>query len=235
MTSSTSQHGGEAIALATGGREVPASYLAPTGSPPPGPRVGLLFLGREGAHGLHRRVAERLAAAGYAVLAADLPTGTPTNGAHESAVAAALAELRRRATPERVVLFAACDAARLAALCAGFDGLVLVSPRLLPEARPGDLDVFAALHEYVGALLVLGAGDTQVQGPDALARAARAASSLHADPGRHLEMGMADGPRAMLPVEADHALTPGAYRGIVGELTLQWLERRFGPGYPNAW
>src|SRR5207248_3638280 len=143
-----------------------------------------------------------------AVLAADLPTGTPTNGAHESAVAAGLAELRRRAAPERVVLFAACDAARLAARCAGFDGLVVVSPRLLPHARPGDLDVFAALHEYVGSLLVLGAGDTLVQGPDSQALAGRAASWLGANPGRHLEMAMADGPRAMLPIGADHILTP---------------------------
>src|SRR5438093_949920 len=80
MTSSTSQHGGEALALATGDREVPASYLAPTGSPPPGARVGLLFLGREGAHGLHQRVAERLAAAGYAWLAARRPGSTSGDG-----------------------------------------------------------------------------------------------------------------------------------------------------------
>src|SRR5262249_47778179 len=104
-----------------------------------------------------------------------------------------------------------------------------------PETRPDDLDVFDALHDYVGSLLVLGVGDTQVQGPAAHVLAARAASWAEAYPDRHLEMGMADGPRAMLPVDADHVLTPGAYRGIVGDLTLQWLERRFGAGYPRAW
>src|SRR5207237_8713085 len=124
------------------------------------------------------------------------PAGAPADGEQAAAVEAALAELRRRAVPERVVLFASTDAARLAARCAGVDGLVLVSPRLLPHARPGDLDVFAALHEYVGSLLVLGAGDTLVQGPDSQALAGRAASWLGANPGRHLEMAMADGPRA---------------------------------------
>jgi hypothetical protein len=235
MTSSTSHYAGEAIALAAGDARVAASYLAPTGAPPPGPRVGVLVLDREGAHGLHRRVAERVAAAGHPVLAADFPAGPSSTSAHESAVASALEELRRRASPERLVLFAATDAAHLAARSGRVDGLVLVSPRLFPETRPDDLEVFGALHDWVGSLLVLGVGDTRVQGPAAHMLAAGAASWAQANPDRHLEMGMADGPRAMLPVDADHALTPGAYRGIVGDFTLQWLERRFGAGYPRAW
>jgi hypothetical protein len=39
----------------------------------------------------------------------------------------------------------------------------------------------------------------------------------------------------MLPVGADHLLAPGAYAGLVGEFVVQWLARRYGPGYPRAW
>jgi hypothetical protein len=212
-----------------GGRLV-ATYWAPPGEPPPGPRVGVLLLRHAEAERLHVYLAHSLADAGYPVVALD----GPANG---GAVAAALAALREHAAPERVIVAGALDDAAAVAACAasGADGLLLVGSRLPPEGQEADLLVFDQLGAFDGAALLLGVGDVTLERTpdDALAAASLAWQS--ASPRRSLEMGMFDGPKTMLPLGADHVLQPGAYAGLVGDFTLKWLERKFGRGYPHAW
>ncbi|HZU06825.1 MAG TPA: hypothetical protein VFB73_12710, partial [Chloroflexota bacterium] len=237
------------VAIEHAGQRLAASYLPAVGPAPPGPRVAALILGRRGPHAAHHQAARALAAAGYSALGVDLPgLAMATEGgmggslaAVDEAVAAAraaLAALRQRVAPERVVLLAACAAARVAAQCAAAeqaDGLVLLGQRLPPEARPADLDVFDHLEPFAGSVLVLGAGDTEEQGIEAQAVAASAARWRGGRPGRHLELAVIDGPRATLPVDGDHTLEPRAYVSVAIDFLLQWLERRYGPGYPRAW
>jgi hypothetical protein len=196
------------------------------------------------------RLGQGLAAAGYpaAVLhPAEAPATPETDrgdrlvlhpAVTEAAALAGLAELRRRVTPDRVVVVAACEMAQVAARCAAAghaEGLVLVGSRLPPEAQPRDLDVFGRLEPFEGSLLLLGASDLQSEGPDTEAVRRGWMTWRAGGSERHAEMAVIDGPRIVLPVDADHEIAPPAYAGVVIDFTLQWLERRFGPGYPRAW
>src|SRR5581483_5654511 len=220
------------LAVEHGGTRLAATYLPAAGEPPLGARVGVLLLRRAAAARLHGYLAHTLAAAGYAVLALDAPTGDETRPAR-----AALAALRAEAAPERVVVGGALEDAALVAGCAadGAAGLVLFGSRLPPEGQAEDLLVFDQLQGFDGAALLLGVGDvTQERAPDdPLAAAAHAWET--GSPARSLEMGIFDGPKTMLPLGADHVIAPGAYAGLVGEFVVRWLERRYGPGYPRAW
>jgi hypothetical protein len=227
---------GEAFGVVAGDAWLPATYYTPPRGALPSLGVAVLVLERAGLHGLNGPLARALAAAGYPTLVADLPPAGRT--AQVAAARAAVAALRARATPERLVLVATCERAAVAAACAVAEraaGLVLAGTALPPAAQPADIDVFDALAAYEGPLLLLGAGDTESQGPGAAALASHAAAWRAAATTRHLEIGVVDGPRATLPLGGDHALTPGAYVGVVLDFTLQWLERRFGPGYPRTW
>jgi cellulose synthase/poly-beta-1,6-N-acetylglucosamine synthase-like glycosyltransferase len=233
---------GAPVEIASAGARLPATYYGARDPAPPGPRLAVLIFERESAHDVHGRLARALASAGYAALVVDvLPASgepEPELGAFLDSARTGLTELRRRAAPERLVLAASVSLAALVARCAAAeqaDGVVLVGSRLPPDGQPADLDVFDALEPFTGAALLLGAGDTEAQGPAAAVLAAHAAGWRQAAADRHLELGVIDGPRATLPVGTDHHLGPGAYAGVVVELTLQWLERRFGPGYPRAW
>jgi hypothetical protein len=221
------------LALEHAGARLAATYLPAAGPPPPGPRLGVLLLRHPEARRLHSHLARTLAAAGHAVLALDAPAS-----GERAAAQAALTALREQAAPERVIVCGALDAAMehaAAAVASGAHALVLVGSRLPPDGTAEDLHVFDQLGAFDGALLLLGVGDvTQERAPDdPLAAAALAWES--ASPTRSLEMGIFDGPRTMLPLGADHVLAPGAYAGMVGDFAAQWLERKFGSGYPRAW
>jgi len=235
------QPSGERLAIPSDGGSLAATYYAAARGA--APRVAALILEQDTPHGLHRRLARALARVGYPVLAVDLQA--PAVGAAAADAAArvgeaelALAALRRRAAAERVVVVGTTGAATVVAGCAvagRADGVVLIGTRLPPEARPADLDVFEALRSFSGSVLLLGAGDTESEDPAAADLAARANGWRLGAAGRHLELGIVDGPRATLPVGGDHRLAPSAYAGVVEDLTLQWIERRYGPGYPQAW
>jgi hypothetical protein len=233
---------GEPVEIASAGAPLQATYYGARDPAPPGPRLAVLILERASTHDVPGRLARALAAAGYAALVVDVRPGAgrPDSDvdARISDARAALTALRGRAAPERTVLVGDVSLAAVVAHCGAAehaDGLVLVGSRLPTEAQPSDLDVFDALEPFTGAALLLGAGDTETQGSAAGMLAAHAESWRLGAAGRHLELGVVDGPRATLPVGTDHHLEPGAYAGVVVELTVQWLERRFGPGYPRAW
>jgi hypothetical protein len=210
-----------------------ATYLPAGGPPPPGPRLAALLFRHPEADRLHGHLARTLAAAGHAVLLLDAPATTDA-----PVVPAVFTALREQAAPERVVVcgaLAAAAAVAAAAVAGGADGLVLAGSRLPPEGLAEDLRVFDQLGAFDGALLLLGVGDvTEERAPDDLL-AADAQAWESASPTRSLEIGLFDGPRTMLPLGADHILAPGAYAGLVGDFTVQWLERQFGLGYPRAW
>src|SRR3954452_8228573 len=233
---------GEPVEITTAGAHLHATYYSARDPAPPGPRLAMLIFERESAHDVHGRLARALSSAGYPALVVDILPATgepePDPGALLDSARTGLTELRRRAAPERVVLAAGVSHAALVARCAASeraDGVVLVGSRLPPEGQPADLDVFHLLEPFTGAALLLGAADTESQGPAAGALAAHAAGCRRAAAARHVECGEIDGPRATLPVGTDHHLEPGAYAGVVVELTRQWLERRVGAGYPPAW
>jgi hypothetical protein len=231
---------GEAMAVASGGERLAATYFPPAPGALPSLGVAVIVLERQGLWGLNLAVARALAAAGYPTLAVD--GRGDANGDREAArladVRAAIAALRQRTAAGRVLLFAPIEhagAVARAAAAEGAAGVVLAGTRLPPAAGPADLDVFDALAPYEGPLLLLGTGDTEEHGPAVDALVAHAAHWRQASARCHLEMGIVDGPRMMLPQGGDHAISPANYVGVALELTLQWIERRYGPGYPRAW
>ncbi len=249
----------EPVTLTSGGELLYAMYHPPTGAPPRGPRVAVLVLEQLGPHRMNLRLSRALAAAGYPVLAVDFrgrgesegendPTGqrhwVPESMVEDARVA--LGELRRRAAPERVVIFGACQAGHVAARLAtadGVDGLVLAGvvnfddyfrenyrgllpglPRIseLPTA-----DLFEELAGFFGPLLLIHGGSDPYMDPHRLLELAERWLERAPRSGRHLEMRIVDG--------SDHTFSSRPREQVLIRETVTWLERRYGPGYPRAW
>jgi dienelactone hydrolase len=247
----------EPVTLARSGESLYAMYYPPTGEPPLGPRVAVLVIEQLGPHRMNVRLSRVLAAAGYPVLTVDFRGRGESEGAGNAAgerhevpeamvddARTALAELRRRALPERVVLFGACQAGHVAARCAataGADGLVLAGVvnfdayfrehyrGILPGVpRVSDLptsDLFEELGDWRGPLLLVHGGSDPYMDPHRLLDLAEA--WLEQAPGRALEMRIVDG--------SDHTFSSRPREQVLIHETVAWLERRYGPGYPRAW
>jgi hypothetical protein len=221
------------LAVPSAAGTLPARYYAAS-TPAGHPVVGVLLLGTAGPWRLFARLADALAGAGYPLLALDRLEALASD-ARPDAIAAALDLLRRRAAAAHLAVVATADQAAAVA-GARADGLAVLGTRLPPPAAADELvAVFDALEPYGGALLALGAGETEELGGGVQALFARAVRWRHERLERHLELGVLDGPRATLPLDADHTLAPSAYVGMVCDFVRQWLDRRFGPGYPRAW
>jgi dienelactone hydrolase len=247
----------EPVTLESGGERLYAMYYPPTGEAPLGPRVAVLVLEQLGPHRMNLRLSRALAAAGYPVLAVDFRgrgestgAGDPRGERHHVSEAMvddarrALAALRRRATPERVVIFGACQAGHVAAQCAaaeGADGLVLAGivnfdeyfrdnyRGILPGMpRMSDLpisDLFQELAPWQGSLLLVHGGSDPYMDANRLLDLAEMWEA--AAPGRGLEMRIVDG--------SDHTFSSRPREQVLIRETVTWLERRYGPGYPRAW
>src|SRR5579884_284412 len=247
----------EPVTLESGGDRLYAMYYPPTGEPPRGPRVAVLVLEQLGPHRMNVRLSRALAAAGYPVLAVDFRGRGESEGFYDPSgqrhwvpeemvddARVALAALRARAAPERVVLFGACQAGHVAARCAatdGADGLVLagivnfddyfrehyrgVLPGLPRVSELPTVDLFETLASWVGPLLLIHGGADPYMSPQRLLE--QAERWWQAVPGRHLEMRIVDG--------GDHTFSARPREQILIAETVAWLERRYGPGYPRAW
>jgi len=245
------------ITLEIDGQRVYAMYHPPTGAPPRGPRVAVLVLEQLGPHRMNFRLARALAAAGYPVLTVDFRgrgesegEGDPYGQRHtvtDDMIAdarAALAELRRLAAPERVVLFGSCQAGHVAAQCAvhdQVDGLMLAGTIIFDDffrehfrgilpgmPRTSDvptLDLFETLKSWQGALLLIQGGSDPYIEHTRLLELAEAWQGKA--PGRHLEMRIVDG--------GDHTFSSHPREQVLIREAVTWLERRYGPGYPRAW
>jgi dienelactone hydrolase len=245
------------VTLDANGLRVYGMYRPATGEPPPGVNLAVLILEQQGSHRMNVRLARALATAGYPSLAVDFrgqgesegpedPTGQRHLVTDELVADArlALAELRRRAEPEHVVVFGACRAGHVAAHCAAadqVDGLMLAGiinfddqfRRTYRGAMPGKprmatlptMSVFDTLVDFQGPLLLLHGKSDPYMNADRLLELAEA--WLERDPGHHLEMRIADG--------SDHSFSARPREQIVITEAVAWLERRFGRGYPRAW
>jgi dienelactone hydrolase len=245
------------ITLELDGQRVYAMYHPPTGAPPLGPRVAVLILEQLGPHRMNFRLARALAAAGYPVLAVDFRGRGESEGAGDphgqrhtvtdemiADARAALAELRRLAAPERVVLFGSCQAGHVAAYCAvqdQVDGLILAGTIIFDDffrehfrgilpgmPRTSDvptLDLFETLAPWRGPLLLVqGGSDPYIEHR----RLLELAEAWHGKlPGRHLELRIVDG--------GDHTFSSRPREQVLIREAVTWLERRYGPGYPRAW
>ena len=245
------------ITLEIDGQRVYAMYHPPTGAAPLGPRVAVLVLEQLGPHRMNFRLSRALAAAGYPVLAVDFRgrgesegEGDPYGQRHavgEDMVVdarTALAELRRLAAPERVVLFGSCQAGHVAAYCAvqdQVDALILAGTIVFDDyfrehfrgilpgmPRTSDvptLDLFATLAPWQGQMLLIqGGSDPYIEHQRLLELAEQWQEQA---PGRHLEIRIVDG--------GDHTFSSHPREQVLLREAVTWLERRFGPGYPRAW
>src|SRR5215213_954200 len=185
------------LSISVGERQVAAHYTAAT--PPTGhPVVAALLLDHAGPWRLFARLAADLADHGYPVLALDSLDTLPSAAERQQALSAAAALLRERGQPASLVLVAPAEQAALAsaaAIEAGLPGLALLGTHLPPSADVAELDVFEAAAAYAGSLLVLGAGETEEDGGGLQGLTVRAAMWREARAGRHLELGILDGPR----------------------------------------
>jgi dienelactone hydrolase len=245
------------ITLEIDGQRVYAMYHPPTGEPPLGPRVAVLVLEQLGPHRMNLRLTRALAAAGYPVLAVDFRgrgesegEGDPYGQRHmvsDDMIAdarAALAELRRLAAPDRVVLFGSCQAGYAAAYCAvrdEVDGLILAGTIIFDDffrehfrgilpgmPRTSDvptLDMFETLAPWQGPLLLVqGGSDPYIEHTRLLELAEHWEGKA---PGRQVELRIVDG--------GDHTFSSHPREQVLIREAVTWLERRYGPGYPRAW
>src|SRR5262245_10830336 len=238
------------VTLEANGLRVFGMYRPATGEPPPGVKLAVLILEQQGSHRMNVRLARALAAVDFRGQGESEGPEDTTGQRHlvtDEMVAdaqLALAELRRRAEPERVVVFGACRAGHVAARCAAadqVDGLMLAGiinfddhfRRTYRGAMPGKprmatlptMSVFDPLVDFRGPLLLLHGKSDPYMNSDRLLELAEA--WLERDPGRHLEMRIADG--------SDHTFSARPREQIVITEAVAWLERRFGRGYPRAW
>src|SRR5437762_2293457 len=221
--SASSRPGSDPLVLESGGEYLYATYHAARGAPPLGPRVAVLVLEQLGPHRMNLRLTRALAAAGYPVLSFDFRGRGESSGAsdpngHRHLIAqsmvddarVALAELRRRADAERIVLFGACQAGHVAARVSQYEevhGLVLAGVVNFDEffrenyrgVMPGTprvadiptVDLFETLDAYQGALLLVHGGADPYMPPPRLLEMAN--QWAEADSAREFEMRVVDG------------------------------------------
>jgi len=234
-----------------------AEYRPPSGEPRRGHRVAVLVLEQLGPHRMNLRLTRALAAAGYPVLAFDFRGRGESGGPYDTGgqrhlvppamiedTLVALTELRRRADPERVVLFGACQAGHVAAQTSqygGVDGLILagmvnfdehfranyrgVLPGLPRLADLPTVDLFEALATFHGPLLLVHGSADPYMAPQRLLELAEEWAQAAED--RQLEIRIIDG--------SDHTFSSRSREQVVIREAVTWLERRYGPGYPQAW
>src|SRR3954447_7145746 len=249
--------GPDPFVLECGGEHLYATYHPARGEPPLGPRVAVLVLEQLGPHRMNLRLTRALTTAGYPVLSFDFRGRGESSGAgdpngHRHLIPqtmvddarVALAELRRRADAERIVLFGACQAGHVAARVTQYEevhGLVLagvvnfddffrdnyrgVMPGMARVADIPNVDLFEELEDYRSALLLVHGGADPYMAPPRLLVMAHQWEA--ADAARQFEMRIVDG--------SDHTFSSRPREQVLIREAVTWLERRFGPGYPHAW
>src|SRR4051812_8669413 len=251
------RRGPDPLVLECGGEHLYATSHPARGEPPLGPRVAVLVIEQLGPHRMNLRLTRALTAAGYPVLSFDFRgrgessgAGDPNGHRHLITQAmiddarVALAELRRRADAERIVLFGACQAGHVAARVSQYEevhGLVLagvvnfddffrdtyrgVMPGMARVSEIPTVDLFEELEDYRGALLLVHGGADPYMAPPRLLVMAHQWEA--ADAARQFEMRIVDG--------SDHTFSSRPREQVLIREAVTWLERRFGPGYPAAW
>ena len=245
------------LILDSGGEYLYATYHPSEGESPRGERVAVLVLEQLGPHRMNLRLTRALTAAGYPVLAFDFRGRGESGGVNDSQgqrhavppamvddARVALSELYRRADPERVVLFGACQAGHVAARVSqygGVHGLILagvvnfdehfrdtyrgVLPGLPRVADMPTVDLFEALATFYGPLLFIHGSEDPYMTPQRLLDLAEQWAQGAGD--RLFEMRIVDG--------SDHTFSSRPREQVVIREAVTWLERRYGPGYPRAW
>jgi len=249
------------VTMYVDGERVYGTFYEPSPAAARGQRVGVLVAEQFGWHRMHHRLAQRLAGAGYYVLTYDFRGRGESEGGDAtemwqrhhvpaSMVAdtrQAVATFRALVPLDRLVGYAYCQAGHVLARCAvdgRFDGLVFAGATTIDQyfrenykgvlsglpnlAEIGDLDLFPALEEYDGPLLFIhGDGDLFLAASPLEHLVARAERWSQLAAGRTYELGTIQ--------NADHTFSSSPHESIVIDLTVQWVERHFGPGYPLAW
>ena len=224
-------------------------------------RVGVLILEQVCWHRWHHRLAQHLAAAGYYALTFDFRgRGESAGGddhdmwrrhhAPETMLAdtrQAIATFRALVSLDRLVGYAYCQAVHVLARCAvvgALDGLVGVGATIIDDyfrqnyrgvlsglpdiGTLPEFNMFDHLTDYDGRILfVYGEGDLFLAASPLQNVLQRGDAWEAARPGRSFEL--------CTVKDADHTFSTRPAESIAIEQTLQWLDRRFGRGYPRAW
>ncbi len=249
------------VTMRVDGDRLYGTLYEPTSEAARGRHVGVLVLEQASWHRMHHRLGGELAAAGYYALTFDFRGRGESEGGKDremwerhqvppSMVAdtrQALAVFRAIVPLDHVVAYAYCQACHAAARCAvegGLEGLICAGATTIDEffrqnyrgvlsglpevTQLPDLEMFEHLQNYAGALLFIhGAGDLFLAASPLEHLAQRADAWSQSGSGREYEMCSVK--------DADHTFATRPHESIVLEQTLQWLDRRYGPGYPREW
>jgi pimeloyl-ACP methyl ester carboxylesterase len=212
-------------------------------------------------HRWHHRLAQHLAAAGYYALTFDFRGRGESAGGDEDdmfrrhhAPASMTADTRQAIATFRdlvplnhLVGYAYCQAVHVLARCASvgeLDGLVGVGATIIDDyfrqsyrgvlsglpdiGTLPEFNMFDYLTDFDGPILfIYGEGDLFLAASPLHGVLQRGEAWERAEPGRAFEM--------CTVKDADHTFSARPMESIAVEQTLQWLDRRFGRGYPYTW
>jgi hypothetical protein len=249
------------VTMRVDGDPVYGTLYEPTPEAARGRKVGVLILEQVCWHRWHHRLAQHLAAAGYYALTFDFRGRGESEGGDEDAMfrrhhapdtmmadtRQAIATFRDLVPLERLVGYAYCQAVHVLARCAvmgDLDGLIGVGATIiddyfrqnyrgvlsgLPDVGSlPEFNMFDYLADYDAPILfVYGEGDLFLAASPLPSVLQRGEAWEATGPGRAFEM--------CTVKDADHTFSTRPAESIAIEQTLQWLDRRFGRGYPYTW
>jgi alpha/beta superfamily hydrolase len=226
-----------------------------------GRRVGVLILEQVCWHRWHHRLAQHLAAAGYYALTFDFRGRGESAGGDDDDMfrrhhapasmtadtRQALATFRALVPLDRLIGYAYCQAVHVlarSAVVGALDGLVGVGATIIDDyfrqnyrgvlsglpdiGSLPEFNMFEYLTDYDGTILfVYGEGDLFLAASPLQNVLQQGEAWEGARPGRSFEL--------CTVKDADHTFSTRPAESIAIEQTIQWLDRRFGRGYPHAW
>jgi alpha/beta superfamily hydrolase len=249
------------VTMRVEGEAVYGTLYEPTEGAAQGRRVGVLLLEQVCWHRWHHRLAQHLAAAGYYALTFDFRGRGESAGGDDDdmfrrhhAPASMTADTRQAIATFRdlvplnhLVGYAYCQAVHVLARCASvgeLDGLVGVGATIIDDyfrqsyrgvlsglpdiGTLPEFNMFDYLTDFDGPILfIYGEGDLFLAASPLHGVLQRGEAWERAEPGRAFEM--------CTVKDADHTFSARPMESIAVEQTLQWLDRRFGRGYPYTW
>ncbi|HLH24841.1 MAG TPA: hypothetical protein VK066_20150, partial [Chloroflexota bacterium] len=249
------------VTMRVDGDPVYGTLYEPTPEAAHGRRVGVLILEQVCWHRWHHRLAQHLAAAGYYALTFDFRGRGESAGGDDDAMwrrhhapasmtadtRQAIATFRDLVPLDRLVGYAYCQAVHVLARCAtvgALDGLVGVGATIIDDyfrqnyrgvlsglpdiGSLPEFNMFDYLTDYDGTILfVYGEGDLFLAASPLQNVLQHGEAWERARPGRTFEM--------CTVKDADHTFSTRPAESVAIEQTLQWLDRRFGRGYPYTW
>ncbi|HEY7064636.1 MAG TPA: glycosyltransferase [Chloroflexota bacterium] len=249
------------VTMRVDGDAVYGTLYEPTPNAAQGRRVGVLILEQVCWHRMHHRLAQHLAAAGYYALTFDFRGRGESAGGNDDdmwrrhhAPVSMLADTRqaiatfRDVVPlDKVIGYAYCQAVHVLSACAvvgALDGLIGVGATIIDDyfrqnyrgvlsglpdiGSLPEFNMFEHLTEYDGPMLfVYGEGDLFLNASPLPNVLQQGEAWEAARPARAFEL--------CTVKDGDHTFSSRPTESVVIEQALQWLDRRFGRGYPYTW